>query len=100
MKKLLIILTLITLSGCAVIKTPAMTGGSKSDGVVEFSYSYGGFDKVTVDWTKVKRDATRSCSVWGYSSAQAFGTTTSRCVSSNEYGCVRWDVTAKFQCTD
>jgi len=98
MKYILLIATL-ALSGCAVIKTPQVMGGSKADGIVELSYNYGGFEDPEVDWSAARRRAATSCSNWGYTGATPFGGTSSRCRSYNQYGCNAWTVTAKYQCT-
>ena len=100
MKKLLIISTLVMLSGCAVNKTPFMSGGSKSDGVVEFSYNYGAMEKPEVNYSKVASDAKNSCSMWGYSNAIPFGSSSRKCTSSSQYGCNAYEVSIKYQCTD
>jgi len=99
MKSLLSILVLITfLSGCTTAKTLQATGGSRSDGVVELSYQYGGFEEPEVDWEQGLMTATSRCSAWGFDSAEAFGGVTEECQSYNAYGCVRQHVTVKYQC--
>ena len=90
---------LITLTGCASIKALQATGGSRADGVVELSYEYGMFEKPQVQWDQGLVTATERCKAWGYQSAKAFGGTTSQCQAYNGYGnCVRYFVTAKYQC--
>ena len=93
-------LVVFLLLGCAVNKTLTATGGSKSDGIVEMSYEYGGFESPKVDWAQGLSVATERCTSWGYQSAQAFGGTTKTCTSYNSYGCMQFFVTAKFQCTE
>ena len=95
----IIIILLSFLSACAAIKVPQATGGSKADGVVEMSYQYGAFEKPQVQWDQALVTATSGCKAWGYSSAEAFGGTTSQCQAYNGYGnCIRQHVTAKYQC--
>jgi YecR-like lipoprotein len=88
----------IVLTGCATTKEFAATGGSRSDGTVKLSYEYGEFEKPVVDLQQGVRLAQEKCAVWGYSGAQAFGAAEQTCVVSNAYGCIRWRVTAEYQC--
>lgn len=101
MKKGIIIITLIAaISACAAIKVPQATGGSKADGIVELSYTYGGFEKPDVQWDQALISAQQRCEAWGYSKADAFGGTTSQCQAMSGYGCTSFLVTAKYQCTN
>jgi hypothetical protein len=101
MKKVVIsLLIALGLSACATVKIPQATGGSKADGIVELSYQYGGFEKPQVQWDKALITAQQRCKAWNYQSAEAFGGTTSQCQANNQYGCVSFFVTAKYQCTD
>lgn len=86
-------------ASCTTIKIPQATGGSKSDGIIELSYQYGGFEKPDVQWDKALMTARQRCSAWGYGNAEAFGGTTSQCQATNQYGCTQFLVTAKYQCT-
>jgi|TARA_B100002003_G_C13653215_1_gene332222 uncharacterized protein YceK len=99
-KLLLTLLFVLTaLAGCASVKTLQATGGSRADGTVELSYTYGMFEKPQVQWDQGLITATERCKAWGYQGAEAFGGTTSECQSYNGYGnCVRWLVTVKYQC--
>lgn len=98
--KITILVLIAIISGCATVKVPVPTGGSKSDGTIELSYQVGGFEKPVVDWNQALITATEKCRAWGYSSAEAFGGTKSQCQATNEYGCIQWFVTATYQCTD
>jgi len=96
-----ILALLFTLSACSTVKTLQATGGSKSDGVVDLSYEYGMFEKPQVDLSQGLQQALSRCQAWGYSTAEAFGGSTSQCQSRNGYGnCVRELVTIKYQCLD
>lgn len=102
MKKItLTFLTLFFLSGCAVQKEWGTSGGSKSDGTVELSFTYGLFEKPQIDNKKGLEKAKKSCMTWGYSSAEEFEFLEERCLSRNAYGdCLRAIVTKKYQCID
>ncbi len=96
---LVLLFMLTTLIGCASVKTLQATGGSRADGVVELSYTYGAFEKPQVQWDQGLVTATQRCKAWGYQRAEAFGGTTSECQAYDGYGnCVRWRVIVKYQC--
>jgi hypothetical protein len=42
----------LSVSGCAVDKQLAATGGSKADGVVDLSFEIGEFQTAKIDWAK------------------------------------------------
>ena len=92
---------IFSLSACSTVKTLQATGGSKSDGVVELSYEYGMFENPQVDFNQGLEQASSRCQAWGYTTAQAFGGSTSQCQRRNGYGnCVQELVTVKYQCLD
>ena len=79
-------------------KIPTATGGSRGDGFIEMSYEYGGFEKPVVLWGQALITASTRCQAWGYKSAEAFGGVLSTCLERNQYGCMRYFVTKKYQC--
>ena len=90
---------IILLSSCQTVKYITATGGSKADATVKLSYQYGQFDQVKIDTNHAIQIAIKRCSVWGYTSAEAFGGSTSICQEYNRYGnCVRTLVTTEYQC--
>ena len=92
---------IIFISGCATVKVPVATGGSRADGVIEMFYEYGIFEKPQVQWDQALVTAKERCKAWGYEDAEAFGGSTSKCQSYDSYGsCVWWLVTIKYQCID
>jgi hypothetical protein len=95
----LVFLAGILLSGCAVQKQWSPTGGSRSDGVIRMSFEYGAFQAPTVDNRQGQTLAMQRCAAWGYTGAEAFGSSTRTCVSGDRYGCNVFRVTAEFQCT-
>lgn len=90
---------MICFTGCAVQKQWTATGGSRADGTVDLSYEYGMFQKPRLDEAQGVDLAASSCGGWGYTGAQPFGGTMSRCEAVNGYGnCIRFLVTRKYQC--
>jgi hypothetical protein len=87
------------LAGCAVVKTPVATGGSRADGTIHMSYDVGGLEKPQIDWASTKERAAQRCRVWGYTDADPFGGVTTKCQAYNRYGCIRATVTRTYQCT-
>ncbi|WP_242638492.1 YecR family lipoprotein [Pantoea ananatis] len=98
-KYAILALSLIVLSGCAAKKQMVPTGGSKSDGTVRMSYSYGMFEKPVIDPQQGMTAAKARCSAWGYNGAEAFGGFTSQCSQPSSSGCMQTTVTVEYQCT-
>lgn len=92
--KLGIFVIALLATGCATIKVPQATGGSRSDGVVNLSYEYGAFEKPIVDWNAAKMEAQKRCRAWGYENTEPFGGVQTNCTSDYE-NCV---VTVPYQC--
>ena len=89
----------VFISGCAVQKDWIPTGGSRGDGTVKMSFEFGGFEKPIVDNAKADAAAQQRCAAWGYSGAERFEGIERNCLAANQYGCVRYRVTATYQCT-
>lgn len=88
------------LSGCAVNKDWAATGGSRSDGVVRLSYEVGEMEKPQLNEQQAVTLATQRCKTWGYSGAEAFGGSTRQCNKGGGFaGCSQYMVTKEYQCT-
>ncbi len=90
------------LTACAV-NTPVdmtPTGGSKADGTVLLSYQFNTVQRPVINWPAETEKAARKCRAWGYSSAERFGGTRTRCVDFNEFGCSWYEGVAVFQCLD
>lgn len=86
------------LAACATAKTWSATGGSRSDGTVRLSYTYGMFEAPTVDEVAGQAVALQRCRVWGYSGAEAFGGVTQTCNQMGSSGCLEFLVTKEYQC--
>ncbi|EOC0029072.1 TPA: YecR family lipoprotein [Enterobacter hormaechei] len=96
---LMLLASAIFLSGCAAKKDLVPTGGSKADGTVRMSYSYGMFEVPQVDPQQGIAAAKSRCAAWGYSGAEAFGGSTSVCSQMSSSGCTLTTVTTEYQCT-
>lgn len=92
------ILLPVFFTGCATVKFPQATGGSRSDGIVELSFDYGAFEKPIVSWDIALDRAIERCKGWGYQSADPFGGSEEKCLNYNEYGCIHRLITIKYQC--
>lgn len=98
---MLILVLSATLSSCAINIVPEATGGSRSDGIVEFSYEYGALRRPEVDWAAADGQAVQRCAAWGYSSASAFSAPARECAMTDAAGsCLRFKVTRRYQCSD
>jgi hypothetical protein len=99
MKKIIILITItIFLSACAIQKNWEATGGSKADGVIELSYTYGMFENPQLSEQQALDLAIQKCSAWGYKKAEAFGGAFSKCSLMTPNGCSQYLVTKGYQC--
>lgn len=100
MRMMTVLLTsAVFVSGCATVKNLQAVGGSRADGVVEMAYEFGQFEAPQPAWGDALSGAVQRCKAWGFTSAEAFGGTVNTCQASNQYGCIRTLVTARYQCT-
>jgi hypothetical protein len=100
MNKLIIVALIAYLStGCAVQKSYGTSGGSKADGTVKMSYSYGRYQIPKVDESGALESAIKRCKSWGYDEAESFDFIDKRCQATDPSGCLLWLVTKEFQCT-
>lgn len=99
MKIVTFTLIAISLTACAVTLTPQATGGSRADGTVEFTYSYGSLQVPTVDWATADVQAVQRCSTWGYTGADRFGGGVQECSSFYQGSCNAYNVTVTYQCS-
>ncbi|MCV3771416.1 YecR-like lipofamily protein [Enterobacter sp. RD4-1-1] len=96
----LIVLTTMILSGCAVRKEMVPMGGSKADGTVRMGYTVGQFEKPVVDLNQAASLAAQKCKTWGYEGAEPFGGQTSQCGQMDGFGsCIMSNVSVEYQCT-
>lgn len=101
MNKLLFIGLLSTLFvGCAIHKELVATGGSKADGTIELSYSYGTMQVPVINEEQGLQLAKRRCESWGYKNAEKFGGHKQVCSIYGGFGCNEFTVTIQYQCLD
>jgi len=101
MKKLLLVgLASALLAGCSAHKEFVATGGSKADGTIELSYSYGSFEIPKVNEEQGLQLAKKRCESWGYKNAEKFGGRKQVCAMPSGFGCNEFTVTMQYQCLD
>ena len=96
---LALVASTLLLSGCAVQKQLVPTGGSKADGTVKMSYSFGMLESPKVNVQQGAQAAAQRCAAWGYSGAEPFGGYTSVCSQPSSSGCMETIVTMEYQYT-
>lgn len=96
MKKLCLI-PAPTLVSCAMAVVPEPTGGSRADGMVEFSYTYNMLVRPEIDWNAVGEVATSRCKAWGYFGAEPFSGQQRVC---SDDLCSNYIIKRSYQCTD
>ena len=94
----LFVFSTLIFSGCATPKQWDAMGGSRSDGTVKLAYEYGLFEQPQLQAGQGMQLATQKCAAWGYNGAEPFGSAMSQCIQAGSSGCVRWRVSAEFQC--
>ncbi len=99
MVRILLVLFVVSLAGCATPKQWSAIGGSRADGTVRLAFEYGAFEKPQFEQGQGVQLATERCRAWGYTGSEAFGGARQQCTTRNQYGCVAWRVFADFQCT-
>lgn len=97
MKKFVVMLFL---TGCATSAPLEPFGGSKADGIVQFSHEYGVFRKAeNVVTEAVMLEAQERCKAWGFNSASYLGEDAKQCTYENSDGvCMRYRHVHNFQC--
>jgi hypothetical protein len=100
--RVLMLLVLIFVGGCVGVVPLESSGGSKADGIVEFSHTYGVLRRPDgpVITDQVIQEATEICAGWGYADARSLKGKTQECFDKNENGCMSYTYTYKFQCID
>src|SRR5262245_60232952 len=92
-------LALLTLAGCSVKKQWFANGGSRSNGTVELAVTWALFEVPIVDAAQGYALASAKCANWGFTNAEAFGGTNTRCNAVDYQGsCIGWIATATYQC--
>ena len=76
-------------------------GGSRADGVVRLTFIQPELSEETPSMAEGRAMAARACQKWGYSDAEAFGSSGSKqCVGGPGFWtmCGKYQVTVEFQC--
>jgi len=98
LRTMLPLLVVVALVACSVKKDLVPTGGSRADGVVRLSYSYGVFQTPVVDPQQGVAAATSRCKAWGYDGAEPFGGNRTECTQYSGGSCGVMTVTTEYQC--
>ncbi|OFR06091.1 hypothetical protein HMPREF2907_04305 [Neisseria sp. HMSC055H02] len=99
MKTSLVVLSLFVVSACTTHKTMVPISGSKADGIVKMAYDYALLESPMINREASQEQAVKRCNAWGYSDAEAFGTSSKQCIENNGFGCERFRVITEYQCT-
>jgi len=83
---LMVVIAVLGVAGCAVRKDWFASGGSRADGTVQLSVTWGLFEKPVVDGAQGVALAKSKCEVWGYTGAQPFGGVFTQCNSTDYQG--------------
>lgn len=90
---------IIMSSGCAVVKTPSISGINQEEGKIKMTYSYGLFQKPDVKWDDALISANTQCKQWGYQDAQQSVGPQTRCIQEDQKGnCISWQVDSIYDC--
>ena len=89
----------LLLASCATQRELLVTQASRSEGTVVISYEGNEFQRGSADYDEAATMATRRCTAWGYTGADAFGSQATTCLSRRGFGnCGRRRVDIPFQC--
>jgi hypothetical protein len=98
-KKLCLLLMILFISGCAVVKTPTISGVDQDNGQIKMSYNYGLFERPDVKWNETLDSASAQCKNWGYMDAQQSTGPQTRCTKEDQKGnCISWQVDSLYKC--
>lgn len=95
--KIFLFVCLLSVNACETVKMPLPSGGSKADGIVEFSFQHNEFESPVVQWDQVLAEAQERCRAWSYKTALPFGGLESECA---DYDCFDRIIYSKYQCTN
>lgn len=96
---LVLVASILTASGCATQVVPTVAGGSRADGMVVLTGSYGLWRRGEIDWSAALDNALETCKGWGYKGAKPLTRYQWRCTAETPIGCANNDVAVRFQCT-
>jgi len=62
---IMLLFLVLTLLSCATPKILQATGGSRSDGIIEMSYTLSSLEQPVIDWGLTQQTARNRCAAWG-----------------------------------
>lgn len=98
-KDFLLLTTLFCISllcGCGFTTSLYTSGGSRADGTITMTVTYGALRVPKINWEAARKKAIERCRLWGYSGGYFFETGNRECV---DYNCNTYRNTYTFQCT-
>ncbi|MGX5220274.1 YecR family lipoprotein [Pseudomonas segetis] len=99
LRMLLVLITVLASTGCAVKKDYYAMTGSRADGTVDMAYDFRQFEKPIVNQDQAYSIAKQKCGVWGYSDAEAFGGMRQNCHQRDNWGtCLAGQIVVQYQC--
>ena len=90
--------SILFFSSCSL--GPAPFTGSKSDGIVSFSYTTPPTSISQEEWVNADLEADLRCQNWGYSKADKFERSRKVCTATNAFGCVSYEYYVNYQCVE
>jgi len=60
----------LTLLSCSTVIVPEATGGSSSQGIIEFTYTQKTSVRANINWDQVQEQAVARCASWDFQGAQ------------------------------
>jgi hypothetical protein len=91
-------LAALTITGCAQKPNDIFAlDGSRADGMITVAFQ-GNERFGESDFNKALTIAKDRCVAWGYQDSAKFGSRTTRCTSSNYFGCASSEMIVKYQC--
>jgi len=98
-RTLAIVCSALVLSSCVVVDREfAVTGGNRSEGIVELTALEDGYEWIRATPSKTIASALKACKEWGYSNVILSEGTTRECVKGEDFDCDTFRVTQKFRC--
>jgi len=88
----------LVLSSCVVDREFAVTGGNRSEGIVELTALEDVDEWVRATPSKTNDSALNACKEWGYSNVILSEGATRKCVKWKDYVCDGYRITQNFRC--
>lgn len=98
MKKIILIASLIALSGCSINRTAEVSSVDTTSGVVRLTYGQAALQSAYTDSNVANGTATRQCQQMGYATAVPYGQPITTCSVTSASVCLNENVTLQYQC--